>query len=216
MIEEYSFLCKLTNGFSKWACNNTNLNKEMMYVRAEQSPAPTVLLLFQLLPMILHRIQLVISPMFCQQLLVIPLLQNLAVGQNNNSIRVLDRRQSVRDNQHCAHRPHLFQGVLNQQLGLGVDIRRCFVQNHHAGLVQDRPREAEQLPLPGRKVVSAFAHLLVKAVIQLRNEFVGVYIAADLHDFLVGDALLPQHDVAADRAGEEEHILQHLAEMAAQ
>ena len=28
MIEKYSFLCKLTNGFSKRACNNINLNKE--------------------------------------------------------------------------------------------------------------------------------------------------------------------------------------------
>ena len=37
MIEEYSFLCKLTNGFSKWACNNTNLNKEIKAKR--QSPS---------------------------------------------------------------------------------------------------------------------------------------------------------------------------------
>lgn len=28
VVVEYSFLCKLTKGFSKRACNNTNLNKE--------------------------------------------------------------------------------------------------------------------------------------------------------------------------------------------
>ena len=29
VVVEYSFLCKLTKGFSKRACNNTNLNKEL-------------------------------------------------------------------------------------------------------------------------------------------------------------------------------------------
>lgn len=30
VIVGYSFLCKLTNEFSKQACNNTNLNKEVV------------------------------------------------------------------------------------------------------------------------------------------------------------------------------------------
>ena len=154
--------------------------------------------------------------MLCQQRLVAALLQNLAVGQYNDIVRVLDGGKPVRHDQHRADRTHFFQAILNQQLGLGVDIRRGFVQYHDAGFVDDGPRKAQQLPLTSREIVAALADLLVEAVVQLVNELIGVDITADLHDLLVGDAFFPQDDIAADRAREEEHILQHLAEVAAQ
>ena len=94
--------------------------------------------------------------------------------------RVLDGGQPVRDDQHRADGTHLFQRILNQKLGLGVNIRRGFVQNHNAWLVDDRPRKAQQLALPGGEVVPALADLLVQTVVQLVNELVGVDIAADL------------------------------------
>ena len=111
---------------------------------------------------------------------MVPLLEDLAVGQHNNVVRVLDGGQPVRDDQHRADGPHLFQRILNQKLGLGVNIRRCFVKNHDAWLVDDRPRKAQQLALPGGEVVPALADLLVQTVVQLVNELVGVDIAADL------------------------------------
>lgn len=39
MIVEYSFLCKLTKGLSKQACNNTNLNKECTNLSDPWAPA---------------------------------------------------------------------------------------------------------------------------------------------------------------------------------
>ena len=144
------------------------------------------------------------------------LLQNLAVGQHDDVVGVLDGGQPVGYDQHRADRAHLFQRILNQDLGLGVDVCRGFVQNHDTGLVQDRPRKAQQLPLPGREVVAALADLLVQTVVKLGDKLVGVHIAADPQDLLIRDALLPQDDVAADRTREKEHILQHLPEMAAQ
>ena len=53
-------------------------------------------------------------------------------------------------------------------------------------------------------------------MVELCDELVGVDVAADLQDLVVRNALFPQDDVAANGAGEEEHILQHLAEVAAQ
>jgi len=47
-------------------------------------------------------------------------------------------------------------------------------------------------------------------------KLVGVDVAADLHDLAVGDALFPQDDVGADGTREQEHVLQHLAEVPAQ
>ena len=53
-------------------------------------------------------------------------------------------------------------------------------------------------------------------MLQLVDEAVRIYIPASLHDFFVGDALLPQEDVGPNRSGEQEHILEHLAEVTAQ
>ena len=82
--------------------------------------------------------------------------------------------------------------------------------------MDDGAGKAEQLPLAGGEVVAALTHLFVQPVVQLVDELVGVDVAADLHDLAVGDALFPQNDVGADGAGEQEHILQHLAEVPAQ
>ena len=45
--------------------------------------------------MILQRVQLVISAVLRQKLLMVPLLEDLAVGQHNNVVRVLDGGQPV-------------------------------------------------------------------------------------------------------------------------
>ena len=144
------------------------------------------------------------------------LFQNFAVRQHDDVVRVLDGGQAVRHDQHGADGAHLFQRVLNQDLGFGVDVGGRLVKDHHAGLVQDGAGKAEQLPLTGREVVAALPHFLVQTVVELVDEVVGVDIAADLQDLIVRDALFPQDDVAADGAREEEHILQHLAEVTAE
>ena len=82
--------------------------------------------------------------------------------------------------------------------------------------MDDSAGKAEQLALTGGEVVAALAHFLIQAVVQLVDEVVSVDIAADLHDFFVRDVILPQDNVAADGAGKEENILQHLSKMAAE
>ena len=49
---------------------------------------PYMLLPLQLLLMILQCVQLVISAVLRQKLLMVPLLEDLAVGQHNNVVRV--------------------------------------------------------------------------------------------------------------------------------
>ena len=151
-----------------------------------------------------------------QQLLVGALLQNFTVGQHDDVVRMLDGGQPVGHNEHGAHGAHLFQRILNEQLRLGVDVGGSLVQDHHAGLMDDGAGKAEQLPLPSGEVVAALTHLFVQPVVQLVDELVGIDVAADLHDLAVGDTLFPQNDVGTDGTREQEHILQHLAEVPAQ
>ena len=163
--------------------------------------------------MVLQRVELVIPPVPGQQLLVSALLQNFAVREHNDVVRVLNGGQAVSHNEHSAHRAHLFQRILDQQLGLGVDVGGGLVQDHHAGLVQDGAGKAEQLALACREVVAPLPDFLVQAVVQLVDEVVRIDIAADLHNFFIRDVLLPQDDVGADGARKEENILQHLAKV---
>ena len=79
--------------------------------------------------------------------------------------------------------------------------------------MQDGAGKAEQLALACREVVAPLPDFLVQAVVQLVDEVVRVDIAADLHDLLIRDVLLPQDNIGADGAREEENILQHLAEV---
>lgn len=73
--------------------------------------------------------------------------------------------------------------------------------------MDDGAGKAEQLPLTCREVVAALPHFLVQAMVQLVDEVIGVDVVTDAADLLVRDALLPQDDVAADGAGEEEYVL---------
>ena len=81
--------------------------------------------------------------------------------------------------------------------------------------MDDGTGKGEQLPLAGGEIVAPLPDNLVQTTLQLSNEGIGIDVFAGLPHFRIGDALHPQEDVAADGAGEQEHILQHLAEMAA-
>ena len=81
--------------------------------------------------------------------------------------------------------------------------------------MHDGARKREKLPLPRREVVAALAHFLIQPLFELPDERGGVHIVAHAHDLLVGD-VVAEHDVAADGAREEEHVLQHLPEMTAE
>ena len=118
--------------------------------------------------------------------------------------------------QHRADAAHFFQGILNQKLRLRIDIGSCLIQDHNTWFVDDGSRKAQQLTLSGREVISSLPHFLIQTMFQLVNEMIGIHILTDATDFLIRNAPFPQNDVAADRAGEQKYILQHLAKMPAQ
>ena len=73
--------------------------------------------------------------------------------------------------------------------------------------------KAQKLPLTGREVIAPLPDFIVKTLFQFADKPVGVDILTGLPNFLVGHIVLAQHDIAADIAGEQEHILQHLTEV---
>ena len=140
------------------------------------------------------------------------MLHDFSVGQYDNLIRMLDRRKTVRYDQHRSDVLHLFHGILDQKLGFGVDVRRRLVKDHDRRLMDDGTRKREKLALSGGEVVSSLPHRLIEAVIQLVDELVSIHVMADVHDLRIGNPLLAYNNVASDRSREQEDILQHLAE----
>ena len=140
------------------------------------------------------------------------MLHDFSVGQYDNLIRMLDRRKTVRYDQHRSDVLHLFHGILDQKLGFGVDVRRRLVKDHDRRLMDDGTRKREKLALAGGEVVSSLPHRLVEAVIQLIDKLVSIHVMADVHDLLIGNPLLAENNVAADRSRVQEDIQQHLAD----
>ena len=152
----------------------------------------------QLLLVELQGVELVVPPLFRQQLLVAAPLHDLAVGQHDDLVGVLDGGQAVGHDEHGADGAQLLQGGLYEQLRLGVDVGGGLVQDHDGGLVEDGAHKAQKLPLSGGEVPAPLPDLLVQPLVQPSDEGVGVDVLAGGPDLLVGEALLPEDDIAAD------------------
>mgnify|MGYP006955455789 CR=1 FL=1 len=83
----------------------------------------------------LQGIQLVVPAVLLQQLLVTALLQNPALGQEDDVVGVLDGTEAMGHDQHGADVLHLFQRVLDQDLRFRVDVGGGLVQDHDGRLV---------------------------------------------------------------------------------
>ena len=71
--------------------------------------------------------------MSCQKLLMISLLQNFSFGEDNDVVGMLDRGQTMCHDKHGSDISHFLQGILDQKLGLRIDICRCLSRIMTAG-----------------------------------------------------------------------------------
>jgi hypothetical protein len=93
---------------------------------------------------------------------------------------------------------------------------RRVVQHQHAGVRQQRPRERHPLPLTAGQREAALADHRVVAVGQLGDERVGLCGPRRRRDLLVGRVRAAVGDVGAHGVREEERLLEHHADRAAQ
>src|SRR5215471_1002679 len=77
----------------------------------------------ELLLLVLELIQAVVNPALCQQFLVRAFFAQAPFVEYQDTVRVLDRAQAVRDNQRRAAAQQLVQRLADQTLRLGVHAR---------------------------------------------------------------------------------------------
>jgi hypothetical protein len=84
-----------------------------------------------------------------------PLLDNLAVFQVDNLIRVAHRRYPMRDQERRASAHELFQFSQYFVFGLGIDAREGVVENQDRRIFNDRAGQRGALLLSSRQAHAA-------------------------------------------------------------
>ncbi|OQA95033.1 MAG: hypothetical protein BWY25_02588 [Chloroflexi bacterium ADurb.Bin222] len=136
-------------------------------------------------------------------------LDDLAIFDDHDAIRVADGAQPVRDDEIRAPRHQPPQRRLQVLLRARVHVARGLVQDQHFGIGQHRAGDGEQLPLSLAEVAAALRELRLIALRQSVNEAIGVGELRRGDHLLVGGVQPPVADVFHDRRGKEEVILQH-------
>src|SRR5439155_17157347 len=96
---------------------------------------------------------------------------------------------------------------LDPRLGCGVDRGGGVVEDQHARIDYERPRDRDPLALSARERDPALADHRVVAVWKLGDELVRLRQAGGALDLLVARVLTTETDVLAHRRREQERVL---------
>jgi len=130
---------------------------------------------------------------------------------------MLDCREPVGDDDRGAAPQHVGHRPLDQPFRLRVHAARRLVEDEHdLRVVRDRAGKCDQLFLSHGEAGAAFLHLGPIAVRETIDEPSGSDVPGRLPDLFLGDLAVAQPDVALDRPREEEDILEHEADVAAE
>jgi len=101
------------------------------------------------------------------QLIEGALLAHLTFLQDEHLAAVLDRTQSVSDDNRCTPNHGLVQGVLNKLLVVFVQSRGGLVQHQHSRLADDGPGDGNSLLLAARELASTDSTLGFEAMMEI-------------------------------------------------
>ena len=104
------------------------------------------------LPLELAVVQVGVEAVLGKEVLVPPLLDDVAVLHDENHIRLADGGQAVGHDEAGPGLHHSVERLLDVRFGAGVDGAGRLVENEHGRRREHHARDAQQLPLPGETV----------------------------------------------------------------
>src|SRR5437660_8203873 len=105
----------------------------------------------------LQVVQAAVETVRDEQVVMTAALDDPAFGQHQDEIRMLDRREPVRDDEDGAVRHQPVDGLLHQPLRFGIQRARRLVENQNRRIAQQRPRDRDALALAAAEPRAAFA-----------------------------------------------------------
>src|SRR5690606_11790094 len=141
--------------------------------------------------------------------LVRALLAQLAVVQDQDAVRVPDRRQSMRNNDGRPAAHERGERLIDALLECGVDGGRRLIEDQDLRVERECAREREQLAFADGQIRATLAERFREVVRQSRDHGIGADAPRGLLHAPVIDLGPAETDVVRDIATEQEHVLEH-------
>ena len=151
-----------------------------------------------------------------QELLVRAVVHHAPVVQDDDAVGQMEGGLPVRHQQRGPIRHDAAQAFVNGLFDLGVDGAGGVIEDEDARVRHDGPGQCDPLTLPAREGQPALAHDGVVAARELEDELVGLGHPGRRLDLRIGGVGTAVGDVGPHRVGEEEALLEHDADLAAQ
>ena len=145
-----------------------------------------------------------------------PLLEEAAAIDDEDHVGGQDGGEAVRDRDRGAAGEQRFERRLDQPFTGGVEGGGGFVEDEHAGRLEDHPGDGQALLLTARHPVPALADQRVVAVIERDDAIVDERRSRCSLELLLGCVGLRIHEVATHRGVEEIGLLRDHADRTGQ
>ena len=164
----------------------------------------------------LHSVERRIAPAPANQFVVSAILDEAAMVERQDAVGEANRGQAVGDDENRAPCGDLRHVLLDDPLAFIVERARRFVKDQDPRLAQECARNRNALALAAGQAAAAFADDRVVALGQLQDEVVSAGERSRSDHAVDRHAGLGKRDVVADRTVEQNVLLQHDAQLAAQ
>ena len=160
---------------------------------------------------LLHLVQLRVDSALRHQLVVRASLNHHTVLDDADQVRVLDRRQSVGDDDARSSRPRMIQRILHDLFALIVQCRGRFVQQQDARIAHQCAGDGDTLLLATGQLGTLAAQAGVVALGQVHDKLVDVGHLGRFHNFRHGDLarIVPVGDVFRNGTIEQDRFLRY-------
>lgn len=127
-------------------------------------------------------------------------LDNLSVAQNDNLIRLHQRRHAVRNQDERRAARRFAQTSADGFIRLGVHRGQRVVKDHDGGMFQQRSGDCRALLLSAGEGHAALANNRIIAVLKAGNRIMQTGFLRRLLDFRLTDAVFGDGDILRDRS----------------
>ena len=149
-----------------------------------------------------------------QQLLVSADRLDLAPLEHEDRVRIHERRQPVRNDDHRPTARNPANVLVDDRLAVRIKRAGRLVENQDLRVENQRPRDRQSLPLAARQIRRPFVDVRLITARKPVDELLGAGEPRRPHHLIEGRVRLGGRDVLTDRAAEQEVLLQHDAEAA--
>ena len=165
---------------------------------------------------ITHGIKVIIDTFLFDEFLVVPHFHDFTVFHDDDQVGIMNGGEAVGNNQRSPPLEKTFQSLLNDDLGLGIDISRRFVEDQNPGVGEDRPGKTDELPLTLTQVTASFLQYGIVTFVQPHDKIVGTYGFRRFNHFLFRGEFTTVDNVFPDSIGEQERLLKNHPDLPAE